>query len=295
VIDRGPDSVATVEIIRHLVEAGVAQMILGNHELNVLERLEKEGNGWIEEHTLRPDGWFDRGVRVDFASRQATAQEQAEIRSFFATLPLVLESDALRVVHAAWDTAAIAAARDAPDLASFLALRSEPAETHALADAPTSEALADPEVPVSFHPELARRLLLEQNGRPAKVITSGRERCIPDGTAPRFTGGKWRMLERDAWWEHDGDERKVVFGHYWRRRPGAKGDGRTEALSGIPPLAWFGDRDQAFCVDYSVGSRFKARHRSTDPHRNCALGALRFPECTVVFDDDPKPIATLQP
>src|SRR5687767_8858066 len=35
-IDRGPDSPACVELVLRLVEAGIAQVVLGNHELNLL-------------------------------------------------------------------------------------------------------------------------------------------------------------------------------------------------------------------------------------------------------------------
>ena len=44
-IDRGPDSPACVELVMRLVEAGMAQVVLGNHELNLLRGEHKEGNG----------------------------------------------------------------------------------------------------------------------------------------------------------------------------------------------------------------------------------------------------------
>ena len=45
-VDRGPDSPGVVAVVRRLVEAGVAHCIIGNHELNLLLGLRKEGNGW---------------------------------------------------------------------------------------------------------------------------------------------------------------------------------------------------------------------------------------------------------
>jgi hypothetical protein len=112
------------------------------------------------------------------------------------------------------------------------------------------------------------------------------------GVAPRWLSGKWRLVERDPWWEHDGDERCVVFGHYWRRRPSAEIEDKPDTFSGIAPTAWFGDRGQAFCVDYSVGYRLKGRHFGHDPHRNYGLAALRWPERLLVFDDEEAPVAT---
>jgi hypothetical protein len=267
-------------------------MILGNHELNLLLGSEKEGNGWFNPHARRPDGWNDRGAHVRFTSRQATPLERSNIRSFLSGLPLALESDRLRVVHAAWDRAAIEAARAARDLGALLRQRTAAAPANDLTGAPPMAALTDAATPLAFHPGLAAQQLFEQNSQPAKVITSGLERFIPAGNTPRFVNGRWRMLERDPWWEHDDDERSVVFGHYWRRRPGAKIEGKPDALSGTPPLAWFGAHRHAFCIDYSVGLRFKARQRDKDPHHDCALAALRFPEQVVVFDDTPERFPT---
>lgn len=46
-VDRGPDSLAVVNLVRGLVEGGVAQCVLGNHDLNVLLNRRREGNGWF--------------------------------------------------------------------------------------------------------------------------------------------------------------------------------------------------------------------------------------------------------
>ena len=44
--DRGPDSPAVFELVSGLVARGLAQCVLGNHELNLLRQARKEGNGW---------------------------------------------------------------------------------------------------------------------------------------------------------------------------------------------------------------------------------------------------------
>ena len=72
------------------------------------------------------------------------------------------------------------------------------------------------------------------------MLTAGLERPIAPGTAPRWLAGKWRLLERDPWWERDGDARSVVFGHYWRRRPSAEVEGKSDVFAGIAPTTWFG-------------------------------------------------------
>ncbi len=286
-VDRGPDSVAVVLLVEELVEAGVAQLVLGNHELNLLAGASKEGNGWFLRRE-RADSWHDGQVHVPFASREPSTDELRRIEAFLRTLPVALESPELRVVHAAWMPAAIEAARRSPNLDAFVRPRPvdyPPIARAGLAGAPTPAELANPLVPVPFHAGLAAKEYAEQNSQPIKVLTSGPERPIAPGAAPRWLSGRWRLLERDPWWDHDGEERSVVFGHYWRRRPGAEVDGKPDLFDGIAPTAWFGDRGQAFCIDYSVGYRLKARHFGLDPRKNHGLAALRWPERILVFDD----------
>ncbi len=290
-VDRGPDSVAVVLLVQQLVEAGVAQVVLGDHELNVLTGAAKEGNGWLL-HRDPPDSWHDGKVRVPFRSRTSSALELRGIDVFLQSLPVALESPGLRVVHAAWSPPEIQAAREAASLDAFIRPLRIDFPPLDLEGAPTTDDLTNPLVPVAFHPGLAAKQVAEQNSQPVKVLTSGPERSIAPGAVPRWLSGKWRLLERDPWWEHDGDERSVVFGHYWRRRPRAEIDGKPDLLDGIAPTAWFGLRGQAFCVDYSVGYRLKARHFGHDPSKNYGLAALRWPERVLVFDDEDAPVPT---
>ncbi|MEO6951372.1 MAG: metallophosphoesterase [Polyangia bacterium] len=289
-VDRGPDSVKVVEIVQRLVEAGCAQAVLGNHELNILLDDEKEGNGWFLGHA---DGWHNGGTLVPFSSRRAGQAERAKILAFLRTLPVALESSTLRVVHAAWVPSAIEAARHASTLDAFMTPQEIDLSGIDLSGAPTNEALRDPTRPVLFHAGLAEQQLREQNSQPIKVLTSGLERPIPAGAAPRYISGKWRLLERDPWWETDTDPRAVVFGHYWRRREGADDLGsKADPFRGIGPTHWFVDDGRAFCVDYSVGLRFRSRHLQADPNKNCALAALRWPERLLFYDDADTPIQT---
>lgn len=107
-VDRGEDSPAVVERVVELVEGGLAQCVLGNHELNLVVNSRKEGNGWFyeahEDHD-HVDGHFLDVPRASGSQRQAFAE-------WFGTLPLALERDDLRVVHACWHQASIDALRD---------------------------------------------------------------------------------------------------------------------------------------------------------------------------------------
>ena len=91
-VDRGPDSPAVVEKVMKLVERGVAQCILGNHELNILLDDPKHGSEWFFQEEVH-DGPPMRSVKED---------EKKCFLDFFHSLPLALERDDLRVVHACW-------------------------------------------------------------------------------------------------------------------------------------------------------------------------------------------------
>ncbi len=287
-IDRGPDSVAVVELVDHLVRSGVAQVVLGNHEFNLLRGDRKEGNGWFFPAGAAIDGWHNGKERVPFESHSANESERGRILAFLNNLPLALESDALRVVHAAWNPDAIARVRatDSLERALFDDAAPESARLHEnFVDAPDADAIADPTVPVAYHAALADAQATVQNANAAKLLTSGPERPIGEGVLPRYLSGKWRMVERDRWWEHDDDERPVVFGHYWRRRAHGGVPFKASVFEGIGADNWFGTGARAFCVDYSVGYRFRARHFHVDNQRDYALAALRMPERTIRFDD----------
>jgi hypothetical protein len=263
-------------------------MVLGNHEFNLLRGDEKEGNGWFSDSRVRPDGWHHAGSLVPFPSRAATAEERTRIRAFLTSLPLTLEGPGLRIVHAAWSRSAIDRLATIRSVEEVLGVEEGPESDRIAArfpDAPTLSEILDPTARPKPHEAFARALAEAQNANPAKVLTSGLERPVPPGVEPTFVGGKWRLTERDPWWESDDDPRPVVFGHYWRRRSAGGTPFKAWVFGNTPPNAWFGRHAQAFCVDYSVGYRFRARHVGEDVRRDFALGALRMPEALLRFDD----------
>jgi hypothetical protein len=283
-VDRGPDSVAVVELVAHLVASGVAQVVLGNHELSLLSGESKEGNGWFGFCDEGNDTWHEHGERHPYRSRQATPSEQQRIRSFLGTLPLALEGPTLRVVHAAWDAPALDWLRQQSTLADVL--RGMSAERAPIPGAPTEAELLDEHWKGAYHHEFAIADADAQNANPTKRLTSGPEHPLGVDTKMPYLSGKWRMVDRKPWWLDDDDERPVVFGHYWRER--WRTEGNHGPLHGVHATTWLGRHQQAFCVDYSVGKRFKARHHGERhgaaplPH---ALAAMRMPERKLFFDD----------
>src|SRR5262249_7712377 len=150
--------------------------------------------------------------------------------------------------HAAWGANDVEAARRAHDLQALRAGHRVDPAAFALDGAPTKDQLHDPTNAVAFHAGLAAFQLAKQNAFSHKVLTSGYERVITN--PPRFVAGQWRMLERDPWWLHYADATPVVFGHYWRRRPGCRDvPGKADPFAGTDALAWLGPAARAFCVD----------------------------------------------
>ena len=104
-IDRGPENAAVIRIVRELVDSGRAQAIMGNHELNA-----------IHFHTADPD----TGLPLRSHDTGNLAQHESFLREFplgalhtrdvidwMKGLPLFIETEEFRAVHAAWIQPAI--------------------------------------------------------------------------------------------------------------------------------------------------------------------------------------------
>lgn len=136
-------------------------------------------------------------------------------------------------------------------------------------------------------PDVGERDAYRQIGNPLRVLTSGIERPT---SSPFFSSGEWRFVERVRWWDEYDDDVPVVVGHYWRWAvpvdPAYVDKVGPDLFEGLDVTEWHGGRRNVFCVDYSVGRRFLNRREHPPTHNPaCRLGALRFPECVVVFDD----------
>ncbi|MDX9721746.1 MAG: metallophosphoesterase [Myxococcota bacterium] len=299
--DRGPDSVRVVQLVASLVRQGRAYCVLGNHEFNLMRLRRKEGNGWsgLFEHE---DGFQDPAesgagvlLRHPFRSCRASSDEISDILDFFGTIPLALEREELRVVHAQWSNPEIEQLRAQREVLRFDAAAMEDLGRRlgGLLDEEREElravSLSDPSRCPSMHAlrahvecERAREL-----ASPVRVALCGREDVVTG--EPFFAGGKWRVMGRTAWWESYEEQPAVVVGHYWRERHTAAelAAGFDAPPDGWPrtlPGQWQGPRRNVFCVDFSVGKRYLERHRGVKGAFRGALAALRWPERELVFD-----------
>jgi hypothetical protein len=108
-IDRGPKQVAVLKIVIPMVENKAALAIMGNHEFNAL--------AFHTEHPNQPETWLrprnDKNLKqhlaflTEFIGRNEFPT-LGDALTFFKSLPLWLELDGLRVVHACWEPLHIA-------------------------------------------------------------------------------------------------------------------------------------------------------------------------------------------
>lgn len=291
--DRGPDSVGTFRKVRELVATGRAQCVAGNHELNLLRGQRKHGNHWFWGVAFDPEH-PEFGTCVP-----AGAGDREEILAFVRDLPLALERADLRVVHAAWIDASIEELRRGPQDTTrayehFEARATDTAaerQLEARYDAALSElgaGLYDASVNPGPIPVLGEYDEHYQMSNPVRVVTSGVERATH---APFHAAGKWRFVTRVPWW-HTYDGPPVLFGHYWRWW----NNGVHAALSKGEPNLFAGDEvgpamaeeHRAFCLDFSVGARFKERYLGrVDGPFHGRLAAMRWPERELVYDGEP--------
>ena len=290
--DRGPDSPAVFDLVERLIKAGKAVAVLGNHEINLLRDDPKEGAGWFFDE--RADR--DQPKYAPFA--RPCAAERARIRAFVASLPVALERTDLRVVHAAWIQRHIDAVRDMPveslrpTYDAWEQLASDKASSTDLGERMQAEiedwpwGVEDRDRRPPFLHARAEHEVNKQTLNPLKVLTCGVERT---GEQPFFAGGKWRFVDRVAWWDEYEEATPVVVGHYWRQfnpvdRRNLDKD-NTDLFEDISPLHWHGKRHNVFCADFSVGGRWTARKSGGVQHHDFKLAALRWPERVLQFDD----------
>lgn len=289
-VDRGPDSPGVVRLVRRLIGAGKASAILGNHELNLLRAERKAGNDWFWGERTAHDARY-------LPWNWAEPAGDAETLEFFASLPLALVRDDIRVVHAAWHADSMATLARQPAEAALGSLfdRLDAEADAALVDSGAVDAamhekaawrhhFADPSIAMPMLPAVGRLNAQRQMLNPVRVASSGVERC---GAQPFYAAGQWRFSERVRWWDDYTDDVPVVVGHYWReympkqRLTPPKGD--EDLFDGVGPLEWLGPRKNVFCVDYSVGARWYERKTSAEPQRT-RLAMLRWPERMLVLD-----------
>jgi hypothetical protein len=103
-VDRGPKIFETLELVQKMVTAGNAYAVVGNHELNVLSFYTKDSDGlYLKEHNLKNKSQ----IKKTYEEFSKDKLRRKNIVKWLRTLPLFLELDGFRVVHACWDQKAV--------------------------------------------------------------------------------------------------------------------------------------------------------------------------------------------
>jgi hypothetical protein len=245
-IDRGPQQRESIGIPRAMVEAGSAHIVLGNHEFNAVAFAQwSDERGDYCRSRLGARGVKHRQQHEAFIDQIGLdTPAHSDALGWFRTLPLWLDLDGLRVVHACWDDVEIDRLR--PHVNETGGVTDEiivnaTTKGHSTHDA-IETIVKGPEIDLGVRAYLdgggnrrqsARRRWWDESAYTLRDIAQ-----IPPGTTDP-DGGPFEPLPKtpvpDAR-EHAYTGRvPVIVGHYWE--------------TGTPTV--LGPR--AACVDYSAG------------------------------------------
>jgi hypothetical protein len=286
-VDRGPNSPGVVEKISGLYFAKRAQCILGNHELRLLNQIQKPDNSWTSRemaNRARKKGW-------EAPMKTAHTLQLRSALTFFYELPIALMRSDLRLIHACWDTESIQTLPDMVGSWSSLFARYRRNASKALKEAgwtrkrisqlKSNQALHDENngiIPDGIPNELTHYFVMEQNLNPIKVLTQGLQAPLLD-QPPFWSGYRWQLSDRFSWWNEYQDEVPVIFGHYWRPKSGQYiNPTKPPLFEGVHASSFLGPHQNCFCLDFAVGLRFQERLEGKEPPFQGELAALRIPE-----------------
>lgn len=102
IVDRGPRIREALHLVREMVEGGHAQIVMGNHEFNYLSFLTPgrpdSGMEYLRTHNRRHLRILNETLE-QFANHP---QDQKDFLEWFMEMPLFLNYEQFRVVHACW-------------------------------------------------------------------------------------------------------------------------------------------------------------------------------------------------
>ncbi|MGG7643915.1 metallophosphoesterase [Rhodovulum sp. YNF3179] len=235
-IDRGPKNAEVIDIIRHMIDAGTAMAVMGNHELNAIQFHTVDPENGLP---LRPHSHKNLKQHASFLKEFPIGSDPtSEAINWMKSLPLFLESYGFRFVHACWD-------EDVVSRLAKVTINGRLSDDQFIEAGKIGEALHG---------------LVE-------TTTKGPESELPEGYSFVDEGGNLRREVRLQWWNGDArtwrdmalsvpdptelpnldlpahirpsvyaeDAHPVFFGHYW--------------LSGEPEQ----QSRNALCLDYSAG------------------------------------------
>ena len=106
-VDRGDEQLEALQLVKAMVDAGSAQITMGNHEFNAIcwATADPETGEPLRQHSDNK-----RRQHKDFLT--LTDEDRAYYVEWFKTLPLWLDLGDIRVIHACWHEASMQTVRD---------------------------------------------------------------------------------------------------------------------------------------------------------------------------------------
>ncbi len=101
-IDRGPKIRETLHIVKDMCDAGNAFAIMGNHEFNAIcfHTKDTKNGGFFRKHSIVE---IEQHIKTLRQFKHHRDEWNRIFLPWFHTLPIFLEFDSFRVVHACWD------------------------------------------------------------------------------------------------------------------------------------------------------------------------------------------------
>ncbi len=110
-VDRGPHIRETLHTVHDMVDGGEALCLMGNHEWYALgwttPALPNSGRQFVREHTSRNE----RLIHETLEQFEGYPHDWQDFLSWFHELPLCVDAERFRLVHACWDAEMIATLR----------------------------------------------------------------------------------------------------------------------------------------------------------------------------------------
>ncbi len=105
-VDRGPRIADTICVVRNMVKQKAAHAVMGNHEFNAI--------AFHTEVAGKPESWYRPHTKRNVQQHRATTdqlseEELSDAVKWFRELPIALDLEVIRVVHACWDPEGITA------------------------------------------------------------------------------------------------------------------------------------------------------------------------------------------
>ncbi len=239
-IDRGPQQRKVIEIVKPMVEQGFALSVMGNHEFNAICYATSGANGRV----LREHSEKNTGQHKAFLNAYPIASERKAVIEWFRTLPIYIETDGIRVIHASWNEKSLREIFSLLDGGQCL--------------------LKDAYEACSEKGSIAHRAI--------EVLLKGPETDLPDGVSFKDTDGNVRHNARIKWWVSATKNKKerIYLGEDIKN---ADKVGETDIdrshhyLPEYPPLFvghyWLNNdtpdllSDNCACLDYSIAKKGK--------------------------------------